>query len=85
MLRREVLAALRDMSHRQEATSSILKLDLEAVARRTGVSVQLVKSELTDLLTQGLAEAFAESFTDRASDGHCRITDAGLAEFRRLQ
>jgi hypothetical protein len=83
--RREILAELRAMSHRQEETSTILRLDVEAIASRLGVSSAEVKGELTDLLHEGLAEGVAETFTDRASDGHCRITAAGLAELRRLK
>lgn len=81
-LRVEMLMALRDMSHRQEERSEILALDVDDLARRTGTSLEAVKAELTDLLNEGLAEGFAETFTDRASDGHCRITAEGLRELR---
>lgn len=84
VIRREILADLRQMSHRQEETPQILQLDLGAIAERMGVPIGRVKAQLRDLLTEGLAEGFAETFTDRASDGHCRITAAGLAELRRI-
>jgi len=84
-LRLEVLSALREIAHDQEETAEILALNLEQIATRSGTTRDAVKSVLSDLLLEGLAEGFAETFTDRASDGHCRITVAGMAELRRLQ
>lgn len=76
--------ALRQMAHRQETTSEILHLDMADVAARAGVSREAVKASLIDLLIEGFAEGFAETLTDHASDGHCRITAAGMEELRRL-
>jgi predicted ArsR family transcriptional regulator len=81
-IRREVLVALRDLSRQQNDTAAILSLDLEAIAGRLGVSRAEVRNQLCDLLIEGYAEGFAETQTDRAVNGHCRITPAGLAALR---
>jgi hypothetical protein len=83
-VRRELLLALRDMARRQSGTSEILHLDLPEIAARIGATDLEVRNGLSDLLLEGLAEPFANTFTDHAEDGHCVITPAGMTELRRL-
>ena len=84
-VRRELLLALRDQAHKQSDTAEVLHLDLAEIASRVGADAAIVRAELKDLLLEGLAEPFAETFTDRAEDGHCRITGEGMSELRRLR
>ena len=79
----ELLLALRDMARRQADTAEILHLELGDLAKRLGTSEVEVRIVLKDLLLEGLAEPFANTLTDQPEDGHCRITQHGMAEIRR--
>lgn len=79
----ELLLALRDMARRQSDTAEILHLEPGEVAIQVGASETSVRNVLKDLLLEGFAEPFANTLTDHAEDGHCRITPEGMAEIRR--
>jgi hypothetical protein len=79
-----ILRELRSLNRKQTRTSAILELDLEALAGRLGMSVELVQEALVDLLAEGFAEAYEATFGRPAESGSCRITRAGMQELARL-
>jgi hypothetical protein len=81
-LRRAILSDLQRMSREQAKTGLIPGYDLDAAAATNNVDVEDVRNVLSDLITEGKVEGFAETFGQSATDGACRITAAGLQELR---
>jgi len=81
-IKQGVLKALRELGRKQARTNEILSLDLDEVALSLGNSRDAIEDALVDLLAEGKAVGYAETFTDRKEDGHCRITPIGMAAIR---
>ena len=77
-----ILKALRTMAREQARTSVILHLDLDEVAKTLGTGRSAVQDGLVDLLGLGLAEGYAETLGQPKEEGHCRITERGMAAIR---
>ncbi len=80
-----ILRELRSLNRQQARTSAILELDLEALAGRLGMSIEVVRDALIDLLAEGSAEPNAAAQDHPAESGRCRITEAGMQELARLE
>src|SRR5450759_4830046 len=80
-----ILRELRSLNRKQASTSSILELDLGELADRLGVSVEVVRDALIDLLAEGFAEPNAAAQDHPAESGRCRITQAGMQELVQLE
>lgn len=83
--RRVVLAELRDMSRRQNATSVVLSLEIKTLSEHSGVPEGQLTDALSDLLTEGLAEPYAATMGQSAVQGACRITGEGLRELGGME
>ncbi|MCA1709725.1 MAG: hypothetical protein LC808_43195 [Actinobacteria bacterium] len=81
-IRRAILEDLRGQSREQPRTGEILVYDLDATAQRLKTSRNEVSNNLSDLLNERLVEAYGNSKTGLAIDGHCRITLLGLRWLR---
>lgn len=81
-LRRAILERLRDLNRATQTTGKITGFDIAAAAKDIGVSEQDVMNALADFLTEGLIEPYAESMSQGATQGACRITARGLQTLR---
>lgn len=84
-LRAELLEALFGIHRAQVDEFVVLYLDIEGLALILEVNPARLRGVLADLLLEGLAEPYAESFGQRAADGRCRITATGIQELRTLK
>jgi len=80
-----ILRELRSLNRQQARTSAILELDLEALAGRLGMSIEVVRDALIDLLAERSVEPNAAAQDHPAESGRCRITQAGMQELARLE
>ncbi len=80
-----VLGELQEISHRQARTSTILDLELQPLADRSGVPFEKLQDALVDVLAEGLAEPYAATMDRSPEQGACRITGEGVRELARLR
>ena len=83
-LRVQMLLALREQKYKEDQSSEILRLDLNAFAAESGVSRQSVARRLRDLIDAGLIEPHYPTMGEGPMEGAVRITPAGMQELRRL-
>jgi predicted nucleotide-binding protein len=81
-LRWILLARLAAMQREQASSSHVLTLDVTGIATQAGAEVTDVRGVLSELVTEGLVEGYAETFGRTAVDGACRITASGLRRLR---
>ncbi len=84
-LRRELLTALRRQNLAVEVNSSAVGIDVDGMAAVLGVRPQTLRGVVSELIVEGLAEPYADTFGKTASSGRCRITAEGLRLVREAR
>ncbi len=78
-----LLAKLVEQHEAQVNTRAIAELDLPALSDEIERDLGKIRMVLSEMLSEGLIEGFGETFGKSALDGACRITPAGLREWRQ--
>jgi hypothetical protein len=81
-LRWILLARLAAMHREQASSHHVLTLDVPGIATQAGAEVTDVRAVLSELVTEGLVEGYAETLGRTAVDGACKITAGGLRRLR---
>lgn len=79
-IRTELLRALQRIHRAQANTSEVLELDVHGVSDVLGISDDRTRGLLSEMITEGVAEPWGDTFGHAAENGACRITGDGLRE-----